>query len=154
MSNDVAPLLEKSIEIDAEPARVWALVTDLPRMAEWSPQVVKTIVRGGPIAEGSRTININRRGPLFWPTRAKVITFEPLREFAFRVKDNFTIWSFSLEETDSGTRVTQRRRTPDGTSTISNKLVDLVMGGQESFTEELENGMQQTLERLKADAEA
>jgi hypothetical protein len=151
---DVAPLIEESIEVSAEPAQVWALVTDLPRMAQWSPQVVKTIVRGGPIGPGTRTFNINRRGPLVWPTRSKVVTFEPHREFAFRIKDNFTVWSFSLEPTAAGTRIVQRRQAPDGTSPISNRLVEVVLGGQESFTEELRAGMRQTLTRIKADLEA
>jgi uncharacterized protein YndB with AHSA1/START domain len=145
--------LEESIEVDAPPAKVWSLLTDLPRMAAWSPQVVRTVVRG-PVQLGTRSLNLNRRGPLFWPTRSKVVRFEPHREFAFRVKDNRTIWSFSLEPTAAGTRVTQRRETPDGISDISLRLTKVALGGQETFTGELRDGMRQTLERMKADAEA
>ena len=137
--------LEDSIEVDAPPVKVWSLVTDLPRMASWSPQVVKTFVRA---------VNVNRRGPLVWPTRSKVVAFEPHREFAFRVKDNFTIWSFSLEATGTGTRVTQRRKAPDGIAPISLTLQEKVLGGTERFTSELRSGMRQTLERIKAEAEA
>ncbi len=100
---EVLELLEETIEIDADPAAVWALVTDLPRMATWSPQVVKTIVRGDGISLGTRTVNINRRGLLVWPTRSKVIRFEPEREFAFRIKDNRSVWSFTLEPIAGGT---------------------------------------------------
>jgi uncharacterized protein YndB with AHSA1/START domain len=145
--------LEQSIEIAAPPARVWALVTDLPRMAAWSPQVVKTFVKG-PVQLGTRTLNVNRRGLLVWPTRAKVVRFEPHREFAFRVKDNFTIWSFTLEPTGTGTRLTQRRETPDGISDISVRLTKVALGGQDQFRAELLEGMQQTLAAIKADAEA
>ena len=42
-------LLEDSVEIAASPAEVWALVTDIPRMAKWSPQVVKSTVKGGEV---------------------------------------------------------------------------------------------------------
>ena len=153
MSHD-EPTLEDSIEVDAPPVKVWSLVTDLPRMAAWSPQVVKTFVRGGPVQLGTRAVNINRRGPLVWPTRSKVVAFEPHREFAFRVKDNFTIWSFSLEATENGTRVTQRRQAPDGIAPISLTLQEKVLGGTERFTSELRSGMRQTLERIKAEAEA
>ncbi len=59
---------------------------------------MKTVVRG-PVRLGTRSYNLNRRGLLFWPTRSKVVRFEPHREFAFRVKDNRTIWSFTLEPT-------------------------------------------------------
>lgn len=148
------PLLEESIEVAAPPAKVWALVTDLPRMSKWSPQVVRTIVSGGPVQLGTKAFNINRRGLLVWPTRTKVVAFEPHREFAFRVKDNYTIWSFTLEPTDTGTRVTQRRRTPDGISDISIKLTKVAFGGQEKFTSELREGMRQTLTRVKAESEA
>ena len=145
--------LEASIDVAAPPAKVWSLLTDLPRMASWSPQVVKTVVRG-PVQLGTRSYNLNRRGPLFWPTRSKVVRFEPHREFAFRVKDNLTVWSFTLEPTDAGTRVTQRRETPDGISDISLRLTKVALGGQETFTGEMREGMRQTLERMKADAEA
>jgi uncharacterized protein YndB with AHSA1/START domain len=147
--------LEETVEVDAPPAKVWSLVSDVARMASWSPQVVKTFVRGGgPVQLGTRTLNINHLGLLVWPTQAKVVRFEPHREFAIRVKDNFTIWSFTLEPTDTGgTRITQRRETPDGISSISRRLTDTVLGGQERFTVVLRDGMRQTLERIKAEAE-
>jgi uncharacterized protein YndB with AHSA1/START domain len=152
---DIEPLLEETVEVDAPPVAVWALVSDLPRMARWSPQVARTIVRGGHVRLGARTININRRGLLVWPTRAKVIRFEPHREIAFRVKDNATIWSFTLEpRADGGTRLVQRREAPDGITAVSLRLADLFMGGQEAFTAELRAGMRQTLERIRAEAES
>jgi uncharacterized protein YndB with AHSA1/START domain len=155
MPTQIETLLEETIEVDAAPAKVWSLVADLSRMASWSPQVVKTFVRGGPVQQGTRTVNINRRGLLVWPTQAKVVRFEPHREIALRIKDNFTIWSFLLEPTDAGgTRIVQRRAAPDGISSISLKLTDAVFGGQDGFSAELRDGMRQTLGRIKAEAEA
>ncbi len=154
MSSDVAPLLEGEIEINATPAAVWAIVSDPERMGRLSPQVVRTLVRGPkPARLGTRTLNVNRRGLLVWPTRAKVVEFEPEKRYAFRVKDNFSVWSFSLEPTDSGTRVTHRRETPQGVSDVSAKLTDRLLGGQASFTAELQQGIGHTLRRLKAEAE-
>jgi uncharacterized protein YndB with AHSA1/START domain len=147
-------LLEESIEVDAPPAKVWSLVTNLPRMSKWSPQVLRTMVRGGPIRLGTRALNINHRGPLVWPTRTKVVAFEPHREFAFRVKENRTIWSFTLEPTEAGTRVIQRRSAPDGISDASIRLTRIALGGQKNFTRELRAGMRQTLARVKAESEA
>jgi len=152
--SQVEALIEESIDVDATPERVWSLVTDLPRMARWSPQVVRTVVRGGgPVRLGTRAVNVNRKGLLVWPTRSKVVRFEPHRDFAFRIKDNFTVWSFALEATEGGTRVVQRREAPDGTSPISDTLVRRVLGGQEGFQAELREGMRRTLRALKADAE-
>jgi hypothetical protein len=152
-TTQVEALIEESIEVGAAPATVWSLVTDLPRMASWSPQVVRTVVRGGPVQLGTRSVNINRRGLLFWPTRSTVVRFEPHREFAFRIKDNLTVWSFTLEPTDAGTRVVQRREAPHGTSPISDSLIRRLLGGQRSFQGELREGMRQTLRGIKADAE-
>ncbi len=155
MTDLVAPLLEESIDIDAPPVRVWSLVSDLGRMSKWSPQVVKTIVRERPIRLGTTMVNINRSGLLVWPTRSKVVRFEPQREIAFRIRDNTTIWSFTLIDNGAGgTTLTQRREAPRGISDISRKLTDRFMGGVEDFQRELGVGMRQTLVRIKADAEA
>ena len=60
---------------------------------------MRTFVRGGPVQQGTPLRQPQPRGPLFWPTQAKVVRFEPHREFAFRIKENWTIWSFTLEPT-------------------------------------------------------
>ena len=151
---DVAPL-EASIDIDASPAEVWALVSDLRNMSRWSPQCRKTIVRGGVMREGTKVININRRGLLFWPTQAMVTEFVPEQRIAFRIKENWTIWSFTLSPTpEGGTRVVQRREAPKGISVVSVGLTRAVLGGVEGFTQELEQGMNQTLRKVKQDVEA
>ena len=150
---DVAPL-EATTEIAAPPAKVWALVSDLRHMSRWSPQNIKTFVRGGEMKVGARLVNVNRRGLLVWPTQGQVVDLTPEKRVAFRIKENWTVWSFDLEPTaDGGTRLTQRREAPKGISDLSVTLTKRVLGGQESFTAELQQGMQRTLERIKADAE-
>ena len=153
METTYEPLIEDTVEIAAPPAQVWALVTDLPRMASWSPQVVRTFVRG-PVRRGSRALNLNREGWKVWPTRSEVVDLEPHRRFAFRVLENRTVWSFTLEPTPGGTRLTQRRETPQGVSRVSVALVDRALGGQEAFTASLRAGMRTTLERIRAEAES
>lgn len=146
--------ISASIEIDASTEQVWALVSDPTRMPEWSPQCRRTIIRGGgPVGVGTRTLNINRRGRLFWPTRSKIVEVVPHRRFAFRIAENGTVWSFDLEPTPTGTRLTESRHAPHGISDLSNFLTRNVLGGTESFEAELEDGIRQTLERIKATAE-
>ena len=100
-------------------------------------------------------VNINRRGLLVWPTQAKVVRFVPEQEIAFRVKENCTVWSYTLEPTATGgTVVTARREAPHGISDVSVRLTKAVLGGVEAFTDELQQGMRQTLARIKADAES
>ncbi|WP_203337653.1 SRPBCC family protein [Nocardioides limicola] len=149
---DVAPI-EATIDIDAPPSVVWALVGDLRNMKRWSPQNRGTLVLGGKTEVGATFFNLNRRGPLFWPTRGKVVEVEPERRLAFRISENWTVWSFELEATETGTRVTQRREAPQGISDLSVGLTKSVLGGIGQFTDELAQGMAKTLAGIKADAE-
>ena len=148
---DVEPI-EATIEVAAPPAKVWELVSDLRNMARWSPQVVKTFIKS-PVTEGTTMFNINRRGLLVWPTQAKVVRLVPEQEIAFRVKENYTVWSYRLEATGGGTKVTARREAPQGISDLSVKLTKRALGGVDVFTAELQDGLRQTLQRIKADAE-
>ena len=148
--------LESTIEIDATPAQVWALVSDVPRMARWSPQVVRSTVKGGAVTDGARFSNLNRQGLLFWPTKGKVVRFEPHHQFAFRIAENRTVWSFELTPLDDGarTRVIQRREVPDGISGVSIAMTKVALGGVDKFSDRLRTGMDQTLARIKTEAEA
>lgn len=147
-----AALLEATTDIDATPEAVWAVICDPRALGGLSDQVLRTHVVGTePVGLGTRTVNINRRGLLAWPTRAKVVRFEPLREYAFRIKDNGSIWSFVLAPSATGgTTVTHRREAPQGTTKVSMMLQDKVLGGVADFDREMESGMAVTLERLKA----
>lgn len=146
--------LTASITINAAPQQVWAAISDVTRMPSWSPQVRKTIIRGGGAPGlGTKFININRQGWKHWPTTARIVRCDPYKEFAFRVNENRTVWSFTLEETDGGTRVTQRREAPEGISQVSHVMIAVGLGGQKEFIPMMQRGMEQTLQRLKAELE-
>jgi len=131
------------------------LVSDLRNMPRWSPQCRKTIVRGGVMREGTKLINVNRRGLRFWPTQAMVTEFVPEEKISFKIRENWTIWSFTLSlSPGGGTTVVQRREAPKGISDVSVRLTNAVLGGVDEFTTELEQGMAQTLRKIKDDAEA
>lgn len=143
-----------SIEIAATPQAVWAIVSDLKRMGEWSPQCRKMFILGGEVGVGTLTININRQGFLFWPTRSKIKVFEPDRKLAFRILENGTIWTYELEPIEGGTRLTESRTAPHGVKTISNKLTNTVLGGTAGFEDDLLAGIEKTLQKIKTVAEA
>ena len=144
--------IEQTIDVAAPPERVWALVSDLPRLSEWSPQVFKTFSRGT-LQQGTQLFNINRRGILFWPTRSKIVRWDPGVEVAWKILENTSTWSFTLEPTATGTHLVHRRDAPSGLSEMSISLTDRFMGGQPAFQAELQQGMRQTLQRVKAAAE-
>lgn len=98
--------------------------------------------------------NVNRSDWRVWPTSARVVRYEPFEEFAFRMNENFTIWSYRLERTATGTRIIHRRETPHGISAPVRAAIPVVFGGSAAFTAELLEGMAQTLEALKAEIEA
>ncbi|MBO0680249.1 SRPBCC family protein [Mycolicibacterium sp. S2-37] len=147
-----APVLHAQIDIDAPVATVWSLVSDLGRMPQWSPQcrVMKPL---GPVRPGTRTINLNRRGLMFWPTTCTVTELVPEKKVAFRVNANNTVWSYELEPTATGTRVTETRNAENGVKAVSTMTVNALFGGVPSFEEELVAGMNESLQKIKAAAE-
>ncbi len=145
--------LEASIDISAPPERVWAVVSDLKRMPEFSPQCVRMMTLGSPKA-GAWTLNFNRDGKKYWPTTSRIVRFEPNRAFAFRVNENRTVWSYTLEPTESGTRLIERRDVPNGTTWFSRKAIEAALGGEAPFEEVLVRGMNETLGKIKTAVEA
>jgi uncharacterized protein YndB with AHSA1/START domain len=147
-------VIESSIEIDASPAKVWDVVSDLKRMGEWSPQCRKMFIVGRTIKMGTRTININRAGKLHWPTNAKVVDFEPGKKIAFRIVENRTVWSYELEPTATGTKLTESRKAPNGVAAMSNAASSRAFGSTAKFEDSLERGIKKTLVRIKSEVEA
>ena len=147
-----APLLQAEIEINAPAGTVWNLISDLSRMPQWSPQcrMMKSI---GPLRAGTRTVNLNRRNKLFWPTTSTITEVIPERKLAFRVNINNTVWSYELEPTATGTRVVETRHAENGVKAVSTMTVNAVLGGVPSFEKELVDGMNTSLARIKAAAE-
>lgn len=148
-----APILKAEIEINAPVAKVWSLVSDPSRMPQWSPQcrIMKAL---GPIRPGTRTINLNRRGLLFWPTTSVITEVIPERKFAFRIPINTSVWSYELEPTATGTRLIETRHAENGVTAVSTAVTKAALGGVEPFEQELLEGMSQGLARIKAAAEA
>lgn len=147
-----APLLQAQIDIAAPPATVWALISDLENMPQWSPQCRAMKVLGK-MRVGAKTLNFNRRGRMFWPTTSTVTEIDRERALTFRVAANGTEWSFELEPIEGGTRVVESRRAPNGVKKMSSAVVNVAFGGVPSFEDELVEGMNETLSRLKAAAE-
>ena len=147
-----APLLQAEVDINAPVSRVWGLVSDLSRMPQWSPQcrMMKLL---GPLRPGTRTINLNRRNMLFWPTTATITEVIPERKIAFRIPINTSVWSYELEATATGTRLVETRHAENGVRAVSTAVTKAALGGVDSFETALIEGMNQSLARIKAAAE-
>jgi uncharacterized protein YndB with AHSA1/START domain len=147
------PLLQAQINIDAPVAKVWALISDFGRMPQWSPQcrMMKAL---GPLRQGTRTINLNRRNFLYWPTTSTVTEVIPEKKLAFRVHTNNTVWTYELEPTENGTLVVESRHAENGVRPSANFTVKALFGGVPNFERELVEGMNTSLARIKAAAES
>jgi len=147
-----APLLQAQIDINAPATKVWELISDLRRMPQWSPQC-RWMRPFGPLRQGTRTLNLNRRNRMFWPTTCTVVEVIPEKKLAFRVDANRTVWSYELEPTDQGTRLTESRHAENGVSAFSNLSQNALFGGTANFEHELLEGMNTSLANIKAAAE-
>ena len=147
-----APLLQAHVDINAPASAVWAAISDLRRMPEWSPQC-RRMQPFGSLRQGTRTVNVNRRNRLFWPTTCTVVEVIPNEKLAFKVDLNGTVWSYELEPVGDGTRLTESRHAENGISAISNLLQNIFLGGSDVFEGELLDGMNASLARIKAAAE-
>ncbi len=147
-----APLLQTHVDINAPVAKVWEMISDLRRMPEWSPQC-RWMKPFGPVRQGTRTLNLNRRNRMFWPTTCTVVEVVPDQKLAFRVDTNNTIWSYELESNGEGTRLIESRHAENGVTAFSKLSVKALFGGTDNFESELLDGMNASLARIKTAAE-
>ncbi len=141
-----------TVEVDATPDRVWKVVSDFVRMAEWSPECRTIVVLGKQkTGVGAKFLGLNRRGLVAWLTVSTIVRFEPSTAVAWQTRESGALWTYELEATDTGTRLTGRRDLAG--FTLVTKLFAPVIGGAVGHDTELTAGVQTTLERIKATVE-
>lgn len=148
--------LKVSREISAPADQVYAMVSDVTRMGEWSPEN-----QGGEwlgdvsgAQSGARFRSTNRAGEKSWKTVATVVDASPGKRFAFRVHFGplkVAEWSYSFEPTANGCVVCEA-----WTDLRPGWFKPLSKLGTGVSDRESHNraGMEQTLERLAAAAES
>ncbi len=136
-------------EIGAPPAVVYALITDLSRMAEWSPECVGVDAPSGSMVEvGSTFTGRNARDDNEWSTDCRVLSARADEEFSFFSGDDETgtTWTYTLAPTPNGVKLAEsfdslRLRHPE--------WVEMLAGRAEQLVDD----MLVTLARVKAVAE-
>lgn len=147
-----------TVRIDAPPEKVWDLISDVTRIGDYSPETFEAEWLDGATgpAVGARFrghVKRNQKGPVYWTT-CTVLECEPGREFAFGVgapdKAPLNVWRFHLEPVPGGgTDVTESFTLADN---LALRVYWKLFGWTRGKTNR--NGMQTTLERIKAKAEA
>ena len=143
---------EVSVWMDAPPAEVWDLVSDVTRIGEFSPETFEAKwTRGstGPEVGAYFAGHVKRNGvgPTYW-SPCRVTACEPERVFEFSVgTDAMTVnnWGYRLEPKDGGTLVTEYFRMEPSLFT---RVYWTLLGALRGRTNR--KGMRTTLERMKA----
>lgn len=147
--------LRAEATVAAPPERVWALLADVGRMADWSPELLRMLpLKPGGLRVGQWYLGLNRRKGVVWPTRSVVAVLEPGRALAWDTRSSGARWIWEIEADDTGgTHVVHRRPVPAHLTLLSRAFAPVALGGSDAHADELEAGMKQTVARLKAAAE-
>ncbi len=147
---------EVDLHMRAAPDEVWALVSDVSRIGEFSPETFEAVWTHGATgpAVGARFkghVKRNGVGPTYWsPCTVTRCEENEVFEFAVGLDGNaLTTWGYRLEAEGDGTRVTEYfRLTPKWYL----RGYWIVLGRLRGRTNE--RGMRTTLEKMKAVVEA
>jgi uncharacterized protein YndB with AHSA1/START domain len=155
----VPPRHSVTVDVDAPPKRVWAVVTDVEHMGRLSPECVGgqwLDGADGPVV-GARFRGDNRRGEVAWSKTCEVVEVVPQRAFAFAVdgaaRPSCT-WRYELEPLRGGkaTRVTESFELPKPLSRFR-RFVAKASTGVADREADLVHGMERTLAAVKAAVE-
>ena len=147
-----------STEVAAPPEKVYALVSDITRMGEWSPECNRcTWTKGatGPtVGARFKATNKGRRGPS-WFNTPKVTAANPGHEFAFNRSGpaigSYT-WRYVMEPSATGTRLTESFDAERPLGPVMSWITEKWVGSSDRDAD-LHQGMVTTLARVKAAAE-
>jgi hypothetical protein len=154
MSSQGPASVTASVDITADPATVYALLTDLPTFTtlveethtmEWQ--------RGSAATPGAVFKGQNRNGSKTWTTKCTVTDADPGRTFAFDVTSMMlpvAHWRYDITSTGNGCQVTEA--TWDRRAGWFKKVAGLATGISARDSANAEH-IRLTLERLKARAE-
>jgi hypothetical protein len=149
---------EASIEVDASPATLYEVVSDVRRMGEWSPECKRCEWVGGATgpAVGAQFKGSNQRGVARWSTKPRVVVADPGREFAFvatHLGRDMTKWSYRFDPVGEHTKVTESFEMMRDMPWYF-RVADRLLMGIDDRRADLVTGMQETLQRLKAATES
>ena len=159
------PDLTESITVQSSADALYRLVSDLPRMSEWSPECTRvtcpllssprprppTRSSDGPVP-GARFVGHNRVGVVRWFTFGKVVTAQPGRRFTFDITFGpipISRWDYEFTPTATGCEVTESWT--DHRPSVLKLLFRPVFGNRAPRNV---HGIHTTLIRLKSAAEA
>ncbi|RDH78204.1 SRPBCC family protein [Mycolicibacterium moriokaense] len=101
--------LSDSISVAVPPDELYALVSDVTRMGQWSP-ICRSCWwdEGAGPTVGAWFTGRNETPDRTWETRSQVVAADPGRAFAWEVNHGWVFWGYEFEPEDGGgTRLTE-----------------------------------------------
>ena len=145
--------LEISETIEADAAAIYALISDLPRMGEWSTENIGgEWTSGTPGAVGSRFLGTNRIKSFEWSVPVEITVAEPDACFEFVAAPDdgpYVRWTYRLEPLEMATRVTEIWDVIDLPPSLA-KMTDEQLAGRKAA---VQGTIEATLAGSKASAE-
>ena len=147
-----------SLHMNARPEDVYAIVSDVTRTPEFSPEIVKcTWVGGATEAKvGARFTAWNKvphRPP--WRNKPVVTVVEPGKKFAFARTEIFggTVeWTYEFESDGDGTLMTESYEVTKPIHAVGWFIIGTLFNRSDRVSD-LRQGMEETLERIRKVAE-
>ncbi len=143
-----------STVIDSDPQTVFAVVSDITRTGEWSPECTAGRWAGGasgPMVgatfEGDNQVKIAGLTVKRWTTTSEVTACTPGEVFEF-VAEGYTTWRYDIAPSGTGTLLTESFNFEFKTGREK-----FLYGSLLRRSDAMTKGMQQTLERIKASIE-
>jgi hypothetical protein len=166
------PLFESSAEVlvEAAPETVYAVISDLPRSGEWSPECTGgRWITGEPASVGAvfrgenlRATDVVAWAPVVrgaWSTESQVVAAEPGRAFRWAMRDSAgnaqqSVWSYEIAPAPGGARLTHHFRMDAPTEGIGKIVSGMDAGERQRFFsewgEKVAADLRETLQRVKA----
>jgi uncharacterized protein YndB with AHSA1/START domain len=146
----VSGRIEIEREMNASPDTVYAAISDVTRMGEWSEECQACEWHEGYVAPivGATFDGHNQNGEHTWTTQGRVIEADPGRAFVFEcsmMDFHYSTWGYRIEAAGSGCRVIEWSEDlrPESVMEFSKQL-----SGVDDREERNRRTMSETLERL------
>ena len=141
-----------SRRIAATPEALYAIVSDVTRTPELSPEIVRAWWTNGdgPVV-GARFKATNSVRGKSWTNEPEVLVADPGREFTFVRREKtagHVVWRYRFQPVDGGTVVTESYEVTKKIPRFGWFIIGTVFGSKDRRAE-LRAGMEQTLRRLE-----
>jgi uncharacterized protein YndB with AHSA1/START domain len=145
------------ITIDAPAPAIYEAITDITNMGRWSPETYRTAWVGEPQrpVPGARFKGWNRAKvmgvPATWWTTSVIRRADPATAFSFDTPFSGARWTYLLDDNGDGTTTVTETR-----EEIAHPILVKVLYGAVGKVrrQQLAEGMEVTLQRLKAELES